>query len=211
LAESSSELDVTLVSTWLRAGELSDAYERGRGWRYNAAALTAMLPELRERAARPDPELLGDLAEMVSRAGVVLTFVAPPNKLPLYGMTRWIDKRVPVIQQTGRRQKDGFLIWAFFHEIGHVLNDPRGDVHLDFTTEKKRTSAAETAANKFAFEVLFGADGLNPFKDLRWDSDIRRVAHQVGVSPGVAVHQLHRRRYLPYNVGNSLLVELGTD
>lgn len=211
LKENKASLDQVACATWLRAGEQQEAFERGRRFTFDRGGLLALLPKLRERASVPDRELLGDLAEMLERVGVVYMFVDPPEKLPLYGMTRWIDKRVPVIQQSGRRLKDGFIVWAFFHEIGHVLHDPRGEVHLEFTTEGKRTSAAEKAANEFAFQTLFGASGLEPFDGLRTDSAIERAAKDVGVSPGVAVQQLHRRRKLDYSYGNRLFVELVRD
>nr|WP_256429305.1 ImmA/IrrE family metallo-endopeptidase [Frigoribacterium sp. CFBP 13729] len=124
-------------------------------------------------------------------------------------MTRWIDKRVPVIQQTGRwGKKDGFVIWTLFHELGHVLNDPRGEMHLEYSTEKKRNSAAEKNANAFAMGVLFGEAGATPLQGLSTDREITDAARELGVSPGVAVHQMHRKRYLPYNFGNKLFVDL---
>lgn len=67
-----------------------------------------------------------DVDQILRESGVLLLFVEPPAKFPLYGITRWIDRRTPLIQQTGRRSKDGFIVWTLFHEIGRVLNDPRG-------------------------------------------------------------------------------------
>ncbi|MDQ1115388.1 HTH-type transcriptional regulator/antitoxin HigA [Microbacterium testaceum] len=211
LKESNSSLDHVSCATWLRAGEQHDAFQRGRRFTFDRDGLLALLPTLRERASVPDPALLADLAEMLAGVGVIYMFVDAPDKLPVYGMTRWIDKRVPVIQQSGRRLKDGFIIWAFFHEIGHVLHDPRGELHLEYTTERKRTSAAEKAANEFAFQTLFGSSGLEPFDGLRSDSAIERAARAVGIAPGVAVQQLHRRRKLDYSYGNRLFVELDWD
>jgi Zn-dependent peptidase ImmA (M78 family) len=152
--------------------------------------------------------MLRDIANMLAAVGVVFIVVEPPNKFPLLGMTRWIDKRVPVIQQTGRRGKDGFVIWTLFHELGHVLNDPRGEMHLEYSTEQKRNSAAETAANKFAMDVLFGESGMAPFDGLTRDREIADVARRIGIAPGVAVHQMHRRRLLDYSFGNQLCVNL---
>ena len=209
LVESKSGLDTTLLSTWLCAAERDERFELARHTKYDEDALRSLLPELRARAAHPDESMLSDLSDTLSRAGVVFMLTPAPKQLPLYGVTRWIDKRVPVIQQSGRRQKDGFVIWTLFHEIGHVLNDPRGDVHVEYSTEKKRNSAAEKAANKFAMDVLFGADGLTPFKGLNWDNDIRSTAARVGVAPGVAVHQMHRARLLDYAYGNKLCVDVG--
>jgi hypothetical protein len=75
-------------------------------------------------------------------------------------------------------------------------------------TEKKRNSAAEKAANKFAMDVLFGESGIKPFNGLKRNSEIRDAARQLGISPGVAVHQMHRHKLLDYQFGNRLCVDL---
>lgn len=208
LTENKAGFDLVTCATWLRAGEVSEAYEQGRGYEFNADGLRAALPVLRQRAATPDTDLLGDFASILADVGVVFSMVDPPDGLPLYGMTRWIDQRVPVIQQSGRRTRDGFIIWTFFHELGHVLNDPRGETHIEFKSEKERNDVAEKKANLFAFNVLFGADGMEPFSGLTSEAAIVRAARRSGVSPGVAVHQMHRKRMLPYEHGNHLMVEL---
>jgi addiction module HigA family antidote len=208
LKDSGTTLDRTLLTTWLRAAELAEPFECGRSYDYDPEKLRAALPELRVRAATPDPTMLRDTANMLAEVGVVFMFVEPPKKLPLLGMTRWIDRRVPVIQQTGRWAKDGFVIWALFHEIGHVLNDPRGEMHLEYTTEKKRNSAAEKCANSFAMDLLFGPPGVSQFRGLTNDREIADKAQEVGIAPGVAVHQMHRRRMLDYGFGNRLCVDL---
>lgn len=209
LKDSGTTLDRSLLTTWLRAAELAEPFERGRGYDYDPEQLRAALPELRARAATPDVTMLRDIANMLADLGVVFMVVEPPKKFPLLGMTRWIDKKVPVIQQTGRwGKKDGFVIWTLFHELGHVLNDPRGEMHLEYTTEKKRNSAAEKNANQFALETLFGEGGPDTLRGLTTDRDIAAEARRIGVAPGVAVHQMHRRRWLSYSYGNSLYMDL---
>lgn len=208
LKDAGATIPRTLLTTWLRAAELSERFERGRNFEYDPERLRAALPDLRSRAATPDSTMLRDIANMLADVGVVFLVVEPPQKFPLLGMTRWIDKNVPVIQQTGRWGKDGFVIWTLFHELGHVLNDPRGEMHLEYSTEKKRNSAAETAANAFALDLLFGREGLTPFRGLSQDREIAHRAREVGVAPGVAVHQMHRRRLLDYSYGNRLCVDL---
>ena len=145
---------------------------------------------------------------MLADVGVVLIFVEPPKNFPLHGVTRWIDGRIPVIQQTGRQKRDGFILWTLFHEIGHILNDPRGEMHLEYTSTRRRETDAEKGANKFAWETLFGPAGLRPFHGLTEDRDIAAMAAQVGVAPGVAVGRMRQRRLLEYNRGKRLTVEL---
>jgi HTH-type transcriptional regulator/antitoxin HigA len=203
-----AKIDRTVLTTWLRAAELAEPFERGRNYAYDAEQLRAALPRLRLRAAKPDTTMLRDMASMLAEVGVVFMVVEPPKKFPLLGMTRWIDKQVPVIQQTGRWGKDGFVIWTLFHELGHVLNDPRGEMHLEYSTEKKRNSDAEKAANVFAMDLLFGDSGIEQFVGLTQDREIAGAARQLGIAPGVAVHQMHRRRLLGYQFGNQLCVDL---
>lgn len=208
LKESGAKIDPTALTTWLRAAELTEPFERGRNFVYEADQLRESLSQLRSRAATPDSTMLQDMANMLADVGVVLMVVDPPKKFPVLGMTRWIDKRVPVIQQTGRWGKDGFVIWTLFHELGHVLNDPRGEMHLEYSTANKRNSAAEKTANKFAMDLLFGEEGIEQFSGLKSDRDIAFKAGQIGIAPGVAVHQMHRRRMLDYASGNGLCVNL---
>lgn len=208
LKESSKEPHPAAMSTWLRAAELTDAYQSGRSLTYDEDALRAVLPALRDRCARPDNDLLTDAASLLESAGVLLLFVEPPPKFPLHGVTRWIEQRVPVIQQTGRRCKDGFIVWTLFHEIGHILNDPRGELHMEYATERKRNSAAEKSANAFALDTLLGSDGLKPFNGLAYDRDILAASRAVGVSPGLAVFLMHRKRLLDYSYGNGLPADI---
>jgi len=208
LKDAGATIDQTVLMTWLRAAESAEPFERGRNYVYDSDQLRSVLPLLRDRAAAPDTTMLRDIASMLADVGVVLMVVEPPQRFPLLGITRWIDKRVPVIQQTGRWGKDGFVIWTLFHELGHVLNDPRGEMHLEYSTKKKRTSAAEKTANKFAMDVLFGESGIEPFRGLTRDREIADAARRLGIAPGVAVHQMHRRRMLDYGYGNGLCVDL---
>ncbi|KQO81478.1 HigA family addiction module antidote protein [Frigoribacterium sp. Leaf263] len=208
LKESNATVDPTLLSSWLRAAEFSEPFERGRSFSYTQERLEAALPALRQRTATPDVLMLHDVAAMLADVGVVFMVVPPPANFPLLGMTRWINKRVPVIQQTGRWGRDGFVVWTLFHELGHVLNDPRGEMHLEYRSDKKRTTVAEKQANTFAMQVLFGEDGIEPFRGLSTDQDISRRAAEIGVAPGVAVQQMHRKRWLPYGYGNRLFVDL---
>jgi HTH-type transcriptional regulator/antitoxin HigA len=208
LKESGAAIAPTVLTIWLRAAEVAEPFERGRNYVYDPDRLRDALPRLRARAAAPDSTMLRDIANMLADVGVVFMVVEPPKKFPLHGMTRWIDKRVPVIQQTGRWGKDGFAIWTLFHELGHVLNDPRGEMHLEYSTEKKRNGAAEKAANKFAMDVLFGEPGIKPFEGLTRDREIADAARRLGIAPGVAVQQMHRRRLLDYKFGNGLFVDL---
>ena len=52
------------------------------------------------------------------------------------------------------------------------------------------------------------ARGCARSKGLTRSMDIRRVAQTIGVSPGVAVAAMHKKRMLDYSYGNDLMVDL---
>lgn len=200
-----THINIHAVETWLRLAEQTEAFARAaREFTYDEQGLRELLPRLRERCAAADDALLSDVGEMLESVGVLFVLMAPPKNVPLHGMTRWINRRVPVVLLTGRRQTDGFIIVTLFHELGHVLEDPRGETHLEFKTAKARDSASEKNARRFAREWLFGPSGPEVFRDLRGDSEIRAKAREVGVSPGVAIWEMHRKTWLDRRFGNSL-------
>ena len=126
---------------------------------------------------------------------------------PLHGITRWTPWGVPIIQQTGRRKKDGFIVWTLFHELGHILNDGDRSISVELDGQQS-DKPSEKGADEFARRELFGPEGLGSFRGLTRKSDIVRVAKAVGVSPGVAVNEMHRKRMLDYGWCNDLLVDV---
>ncbi len=206
--EANVGIDITELSTWLRAGDLTQEYERGRHYQYDRARLEEQLPRLRERASRPDDTMLQDIAALLGEVGVVFVVVEPAAGFPLHGATRWTAGRVPVIQQASRQGKDGALIWTLFHEIGHVLNDPPGEMRLEFSTNRRHDSAAEADANRFAMDVLFGDAGMKPFDGLTTQRAVTQTAAQVGISPGVAALQMHRLRLVDYSFVSGVSVDV---
>lgn len=203
-----TNINIHAVETWLRLAEQTEDFARAaRDFTYDEQGLRNLLPRLRERCATPDESLLADVREMLESVGVLFILMAPPKNVPLHGMTRWINRSVPVVLLTGRRKTDGFIIVTLFHELGHVLKDPRGETHLEFKTTNARQSASEVNARKFAREWLFGPDGPEVFRDLSRDHEIKAKAREVGVSPGVAVWEMHRKTWLLRQFGNKLSVK----
>lgn len=208
LKESNREIDPASLMVWKAAGERTDRMLRARSLTYDEAALRALIPRLRARVALSNDLMIPDVQEMLEGVGVVYQFVSAPDSFPLHGITWWTDNGVPVIQQTGRRKKDGFLIWTLFHEIGHILTDGRRSIRVDSDSEGGNGGQDERAANSFARKTLFGQGGLGNFHGLTTSQSIKEAARVVGVCPGVAVVEMHRKRMLDYKSGNDLLSDI---
>ena len=207
LRESGKQVDPVALLAWVAQAEKSDAFRHLHAARYTRTTLLEAIPQIRNRAAHPDLQMLSDIQEMLATVGVVLVDCTPPDKFPLHGITYWSDDS-PIVLYTERRKKDGYIVWAIFHELGHVLNDNRNGGQYGLAKTKIQRAEEEKVANKFAKMTLFGSAGLSPFKGRTSSAEIKAIAQEVGVSPGVAVAAMHRARMLPYNCGNDLMVDL---
>lgn len=208
LRESNRKIDPASLMVWKAAGERTERMLRAHTLTYDETALRALIPRLRARAALSDDSMISDIQKMLEGVGVVYQFVSAPDSFPLHGITWWTDNGVPVIQQTGRRKKDGFLIWTLFHEIGHILTDEKRSVRVDSYNESGNGSQDEKAANNFAKDTLFGQGGLSIFHGLTTTQSIEEAARAAGICPGVAIVEMHRKRMLDYRYGNNLLSDI---
>ncbi|MBQ9067768.1 MAG: HigA family addiction module antidote protein [Eggerthellaceae bacterium] len=207
LRESSKSVDPAALLAWIAQAEKQDADGRRFESDYSASKLLDVIPLVRRRSLSPDMEMLADMRTILEDDGVTILYCAPPKNFPLHGVTYWVEG-APVVVFSERRKKDGYITWAVFRELGHVLGDERGGDTYGLAKPKKQQKAEEKAANDFAKETLFGESGLVPFHGLTRSADIRRVAMEVGVAPGVAVAAMHKNRMLPYNRCNDLLVDV---
>ncbi len=209
LKESGKKIDPESFMAWIAMGKRVEPSEEDSLATYDEAKLRDSLPVLKQRAAATDAETLSDLITLLTASGVVLQFVDAPSKFALYGITRWTPHGNPVIQMTGRRKKDGFIIWALFHELGHILCDGNVGITVDdFNDRGARESESEKRANAFAKDALFGATGLSPYHGLTDSRRIKAIAETDGVCPGVVVNLMHRKRMLKYDWCNDLLVDM---
>ena len=201
------KLNRASLMLWITRGERTDVFLNKQIPEYKEKNLKKILPELRARAADSDDQMISDLSRMLLTVGVVYQFVEAPRKFPLYGVTRWANKTIPLIQQTGRLKKDGAIIWTLFHEIGHLLNDQSKETVLEMESGQN-TREREKIANAFAKETLFGTKGLSHFHGLHWPEEIEHKAKEIGICPGLAVYEMHKHHMLSYQYGNQLMRNL---
>ena len=209
LRESGKSVDPASMMAWVSLGEKAEPSAIDGVAAYDETLLKAALPSLRQRVSTTDDTTLIDVARQLEQCGVILQFIPAPDKFPLHGITRWTRNGNPVIQMTGRRRKDGFIIWTLFHEIGHILHDDNTGMTLSFIDEKQGSkSESEKCANDFAHKVLIGAEGLSPYRDCKSSAAIRSIAQDRGACPGVVVNLMHRKRMLDYARCNDLLKDM---
>lgn len=206
LREASKDVDPASFMAWIAMGRDTDSMRRGTSAEYSEESLRGMLGDVRSRVAKTDSETLADVAAMLAGAGVVLQFVDAPERFPLHGMTMWTNDGNPVIQMTGRRKKDGYIVWTLFHEIGHVLCDEGHGITVERDNRSRKSE--EKAANRFAESALLGPSGMDPYRGMSWPEEIEAAAKAQGACPGVVVNLMHRKKMLDNSWCSELLIDM---
>ena len=207
LKESGKSIDPAMLLAWVAQAEKQDSNGDRFVAKYSEDRLIEAIPLVRKRAQSPDDRMLDDIRAILANAGVTMLYCEPPKGFPLHGVTYWVND-APVVVFTARRKTDGYITWAVFHELGHVLHDERCGESFGLDKSEKQKEREERTANSFAKRTLFGDAGMSSFYGLSKPAEIRRAAKQIGVSPGVAVVAMHKKRMLPYDCGNALLVDV---
>ena len=191
-------VDWASVATWLRLGELEFDPNDENLSEYSRTQLESSLASLRQLTIEDDAPQKA--VRLLAACGVSLLAVPEVEGCRAYGATRWIDSH-PVIQLSLRGKTDGQLWFTLFHEVGHVLLHPRGEVFIDGLD---RNCDWETEADSFAQESLIPIRHLNEVRSVKSKSAARQLAARIGVPPGVIAGYLHHERLWPHSVGRDL-------
>lgn len=188
------------TAAWVRQGEIQGTATKCDGW--NPSKFKAMLSEIRGLTRRRNPELfLGELRKRCAETGVAVAVVRAPNGCRASGATKFIDSSRALILLSFRYLSDDHFWFTFFHEAGHLLLHGKDKVFIEGANI---SSEAEKEANDFAEQVLVPTEFRQDLRTVLLERhSIRKLAKQVGVSPGIIVGQLqHKGRLRPHELNN---------
>jgi plasmid maintenance system antidote protein VapI len=175
--------DPAALACWIRQGErLALAVDCAD---YDAKALRAALPALRECSRRPAVEWRERIIDVCRTAGVALVFVPELPGIKASGAARWIDGR-PIIQLSQRHRTNDQLWFSLFHELGHILHHGRKLTFVD--GPEVAESREEREADTFAVSALADPAALRrliPEAGSLTPADVRAAAAELGIHPGV--------------------------
>lgn len=148
----SSSKDPHSISAWLRQGELQ-AETINTINNYSAERLKRKLPQMLQLTSKQPADVVIQLPEICSEAGVKLIFISHIPHAPVNGCARWIDDS-PCIQMTDCQKPNEEFWFSFFHEIGHILLHGKKDVFLEDKEYLAEQQDKESEADNFASEIL---------------------------------------------------------
>lgn len=192
------------ISAWLRKGELQAAGLIARA--YSERKLREALPQIKELMAKHPAGFFRQLQDICLEAGVKLVHTPCIDKAPINGATRWLND-TPLIQLTGRYNRNDIFWFSFFHEAGHILLHGKKDIFLEKVEYSQRDLEKEKEADEFACkwtlteaeeaEILAAA----PLCEL----DVTKFAKKFRTHPAIIIGRLQHKRLIPFSFGSEYI------
>jgi Zn-dependent peptidase ImmA (M78 family) len=95
--------------------------------------------------------------QFVSERNTGIANPREPFRAPIHGATRWQNDN-PLIQLTGRYNRNDIFWFTFFHEAGHILLHGKKDVFIEGMEPAKDQKLKEAEANEFAVKWTLTQD-----------------------------------------------------
>lgn len=186
--------DDLATCVWLRLGEL-EAESIGCQ-PFDRSKFRSLLDNLRPLTRELDLQRVKNtLQDECRKCGVAVAFTAELRHTHVSGAARWISPDKAMIQLSCRYKSDDHFWFTFFHECGHILLHGKKEGFLE---GKDISTQEEEEANDFAANHLIPRQALATLMRERPLSEDRLVkfAAQIGISPGIVVGQLQKRKRL---------------
>lgn len=193
------------ISAWLRKGELQAGELQATP--YSEKAFKAALHRIKNlMSAHPD-DFFVQLQGICLEAGVKVVYTPCLPKAPINGATRWLND-TPLIQLSGRHNRNDIFWFTFFHEAGHILLHGKKDIFLEdveyTNNEADNYKEKEREADDFAVAWTFTEEQEREFiatYDLT-DENIIVFADKINTHPGMIVGRLRRKKMITYSGGS---------
>lgn len=183
------------LAAWLRQGELLGERIQCSTWK--PKELENALSGIRSLSRTADPgRFLPELRNRCAACGVALVVLRAPSGCRASGATRFLSTGKALLLLSFRYLSDDHFWFAFFHEVGHLLLHGREDLFLEGFDV---STSDEAAADAFAASILIPPAFEPALSTVPLAArDLIRLAHTVGVSPGIIVGQLQHRGRLRF-------------
>ncbi len=144
-----SAKDPYAISAWLRRGEIQSQDLTAKS--FSAETFKSILPAIKKLMYEEPSHYFKKMQELCTKAGVKLVYTPCLPKAPASGSTRWY-KGNPLIQMTGRYNRNDSFWFSFFHEAGHILLHNKYDIFLEKIEYAGMIPDKEKEADDFAIK-----------------------------------------------------------
>jgi HTH-type transcriptional regulator / antitoxin HigA len=184
------------VAAWLRRGEIKAARIECKP--FNERALRDALPVIRSMTVLDPSGFPPRLQRLLADCGVAFVMTNELRGTHLAGATRWLGPEKVMVQLSLRHKTDDHFWFALFHELGHVLISRRPHLDEISVVDALLPTPDELGADRFAASQLALDRQLATLDIVELTTaQIRTIAADLGVSPGIVVGRLEHSRALP--------------
>ena len=186
------DVDEHATAVWLRLAERHA--QQLDVVSYDATAFAALLPQLRSLTRQADTlAAFRQVTERCAAVGVAVVFVPEIAGTRVCGVARWMSSAQPLLALSGRYGKADSFWFTLFHEAGHILLHPKREACLTLEGQRDDGDGLEEDANRFAARTLIGAAGIRALHKGMTFAEIKQLADQADVGPGIVAGQLCHR------------------
>lgn len=184
------------VAAWIRKGQIESQKIECKP--FKASNFHSALEKIRALTNEPPEVFVPDIVKICADAGVAVVFVPELPKSRVSGSAYWLNSEKAVIQLSLRYKTDDHLWFTFFHEAGHILQNQKREIFLEYNGWDGEDD--EKKANKYASEALIPQSLYKDFIKRRTFNSrtIEEFARNLGIAPGIVVGRLQHDKVIPF-------------
>jgi addiction module HigA family antidote len=192
--------DPHAISAWLRQGELqaSELFANN----YSEKKFKDSLPKIKKLMATCPKDFYTQLQKICLEAGVKVVHTPCIKKAPVNGCTRWLNN-TPLIQLSGRYNRNDIFWFTFFHEAGHVLLHGKKDVFVEIKDCPAFEKNKESEADNFAINWTLSEEEEQEI--VRYSNmterDVVMFSKKFNTHPAIIIGRLQHDKLIPYSLG----------
>lgn len=174
---------------------------------YDKKKLTEAIPEIRSMTVQDPKVFYPKLRKLLSSCGVALVLLPNLKNCGVNGAVKWLGKDKVILALNDRRKYADTFWFAFFHELGHVLQQR---IKVLLVSENNKAGLEtdnliqrlEAEANAFSQNTLIPLNDYEEFLKANPNGFTAEVitafASQINILPGIIVGRLQQDRHLTY-------------
>ncbi len=192
------------IAAWIRKGQIDSQEIQCKPFR--DTIFKEALEKIRGLTNESPNVFVPQMTQLCANAGVAVIFVPELPGARVSGAAYWMSPQKAIIQLSLRYKTNDHLWFTFFHEAGHILQNLKKTMFLEYKVNKED----ERKANKFASETLIPISSYNSFlkKGSFNTRSVEQFAQQINIAPGIVVGFLQHEKLIPYSHLNGLKVYL---
>jgi addiction module HigA family antidote len=194
------------LSAWLRKGDLQ-ALEL-KAPEYDERKFKSNLSKIKNIMADQPEDFFRILQNFCLEAGVKVVHTPCLPKAPINGSTRWLNEGIPLIQLSGRYNRNDSFWFTFFHEAGHIILHGKKDIFLEDIEYTDKDLTKEAEADEFAEKWTFPKEQESEIMKIFHitENDVEEFAKKLNTHPALIIGRLQKTGRLPYTFGHKFIV-----